>query len=89
MDARRRPNLMFIMADDHATQAIGAYGSRLNETPNIDRIARDGIRFDACFCTNSICTPSRAAILAGATHIVLSGFRLRSVPGLLLPEIRG
>ena len=54
-----------MMADDHASQAIGAYGSRINRTPNIDRIARGGMRFDNCFCTNSLCTPSRASILTG------------------------
>jgi arylsulfatase A-like enzyme len=62
---KRRPNILFIMADDHASHAISAYGSRINETPQIDRIARNGLRFDNCFCTNSICTPSRAAILTG------------------------
>jgi arylsulfatase A-like enzyme len=66
----RRPNLLFIMADDHAAQAIGAYGSRLNETPHIDRLAAGGMRLDACFCTNSICTPSRATILTGTySHV--------------------
>lgn len=60
-----RPNIIFIMADDHAFQAIGAYGSRVNETPNIDRLAREGLRMDRVFVTNSICTPSRAAILTG------------------------
>ncbi|MFB3827044.1 MAG: sulfatase [Bryobacteraceae bacterium] len=60
-----RPNILYIMADDHASHAIGAYGSRINQTPNIDRIARGGMRFDNCFCTNSICTPSRGAILTG------------------------
>jgi arylsulfatase A-like enzyme len=65
-----RPNILFVMADDHAAQAIGAYGSRLNETPNIDRIAAEGMRFDACFCTNSLCTPSRATILTGTySHV--------------------
>ena len=59
------PNIVFIMSDDHAAQAIGAYGSRLNQTPNIDRIAKEGMRFDNCFVTNSICTPSRATILTG------------------------
>ena len=59
------PNIIFIMADDHAEQAIGAYGSRLVETPNIDRIAREGIRFDNAFVTNSICAPSRAVLLTG------------------------
>lgn len=53
------------MADDHAAQAIGCYGSRLNRTPHIDRIAREGARFDNCFCTNGICAPSRATILTG------------------------
>jgi arylsulfatase A-like enzyme len=60
-----RPNILFMMSDDHASNAIGAYGSRVNKTPNIDRIAREGARFDRCFCTNSICTPSRGAILTG------------------------
>jgi arylsulfatase A-like enzyme len=53
------------MADDHAAQAIGCYGSRLNKTSHIDRIAREGVRFDNCFCTNGICAPSRATILTG------------------------
>jgi arylsulfatase A-like enzyme len=60
-----RPNILYIMADDHAAHAISAYGSRINITPNIDRIAREGMRFDLCLVTNSICTPSRAAILTG------------------------
>src|SRR5690349_5215125 len=59
------PNIIYIMADDHAAHAISAYGSRINRTPNIDRIASGGVRFTNCFCTNSICTPSRAAILTG------------------------
>jgi arylsulfatase A-like enzyme len=59
------PNILYIMADDHAAHAISAYGSRINQTPNIDRIANSGARFTNCFCTNSICTPSRAAILTG------------------------
>jgi arylsulfatase A-like enzyme len=60
-----RPNILFIMTDDHASHAIGAYGSKINQTPNIDRIAKAGIRLDNCFVTNSICTPSRACILTG------------------------
>lgn len=63
-----RPNILFIMADDHTTQGIGVYGSRLaglNPTPNIDALAKDGIRFDQVFCNNSICTPSRASIITG------------------------
>lgn len=62
---RQRPNILFIMSDDHASQAMSCYGSKMNHTPNIDRIANEGIRFDHCFCTNSICTPSRATILTG------------------------
>ena len=53
------------MTDDHAAQAIGCYGSRLNQTSHIDRIAREGVRFDNCFCTNGICAPSRATIHTG------------------------
>ena len=63
--AADRPNIIFIMSDDHAAHAISAYGSRVNTTPNIDRLAREGMRLDNVFVTNSICTPSRAAILTG------------------------
>jgi arylsulfatase A-like enzyme len=63
--AAARPNIIFIMSDDHAAHAISAYGSRVNTTPNIDRLAREGMRLDNTFVTNSICTPSRAAILTG------------------------
>ena len=58
------------MSDDHAAHAISAYGSRINETPNLDRIADGGARLDAAFCTNSICAPSRAAILTGTYNHV-------------------
>ncbi|MBT4821487.1 MAG: sulfatase [Lentisphaerae bacterium] len=63
--ADSRPNILFMLADDHACQAIGAYGSVVNKTPNLDRIARDGAAFDQSFCCNSICSPSRASILTG------------------------
>src|SRR5947209_5240410 len=63
--ADRRPNILYVMADDHAAHAVGAYGSKVNTTPQIDRIAKNGMRFTRCFVTNSICTPSRAAILTG------------------------
>jgi arylsulfatase A-like enzyme len=62
------PNVIFIMSDDHTTQAIGAYGShlaKLNPTPHLDKFAAEGMRFDRVFCVNSICTPSRASILTG------------------------
>ncbi len=60
-----RPNILFIMTDDHASQAISCYGSRVNRTPNLDRLAHEGMRMDRVFATNSICTPSRATILTG------------------------
>ncbi len=63
-----RPNILFIMSDDHAAQAVGAYGGRLaplDPTPHIDRLAREGMRFDNAFCSNSICVPSRATLMTG------------------------
>lgn len=60
-----RPNILFIMSDDHAAHAISAYGSRINQTPQLDRLAREGVRFDHCYSVNAICTPSRATILTG------------------------
>lgn len=60
-----RPNIIFIMSDDHAYQAISAYGYGLNQTPNIDRIAKEGAIFNRAFVTNSICAPSRAVMLTG------------------------
>lgn len=61
----QRPNILFIMTDDHTTQAMSCYGSELIETPNIDRIAQMGMRFNNCYVTNAICAPSRAVILTG------------------------
>jgi len=66
----KQPNILFIMADDHASKAISAYGHGLNETPSIDRIANEGARLNHCYVTNSICTPSRAAILTGTYNHV-------------------
>lgn len=60
-----RPNILYIMSDDHALRTIGAYGSGLNETPNMDRIAAEGVVFSNAFVANSICGPSRASILTG------------------------
>ena len=65
---KKQLNVVYIMADDHAYQAISAYGSKISElapTPNIDRIADGGALMDAVYCTNSICGPSRASILTG------------------------
>lgn len=65
-----RTNIIFIMSDDHAAHAISAYGSRVNRTPHLDRIADEGVRMDAVYCTNAICSPSRATILTGTySHI--------------------
>lgn len=83
-----KPNILFIMADDHAAHAIGACGGRLEgfaRTPNLDRIASEGILLENCFCTNSICTPSRATILTGQySHTPTNGYlvfsRLRDKP---------
>lgn len=71
--ADERPNILFIMSDDHGYQALGCYGSRVNQTPNLDRIANEGMRFDRCFVTNSICGPARAVILTGK-YSHLNGF---------------
>ena len=63
--APKRPNILFVMTDDHAAHALSAYGSRVNKTPGIDRLAQEGALFQDVFVTNSICTPSRACILTG------------------------
>jgi len=70
VEREQRPNIIFIMTDDHARQAISAYGSYRNETPNIDRLASEGMLFENAYVTNSICAPSRAVILTGKhSHI--------------------
>jgi arylsulfatase A-like enzyme len=70
----RKPNIIFIMSDDHAFQAVSAYGDRLIQTPNIDKLANEGMRFDRAYVTNSICAPSRAVILTGK-HSHINGLR--------------
>lgn len=72
--AHARPNILFLFSDDHAAHAISAYGSRINQTPHIDRLAKEGMLFENCFVTNSICAPSRAVILTGL-HSHLNGQR--------------
>jgi N-acetylglucosamine-6-sulfatase len=67
------PNIVFVFSDDHAVQAISACGSRINQTPQIDRLARQGVLFANSFCANSICGPSRASILTGK-HSHQNGF---------------
>lgn len=68
-----RPNILFVYTDDHAYQAISAYGSKINQTPNIDRLAREGMLFRECYVTNSICGPMRAVIQTGK-YSHLNGF---------------
>ncbi|MDT0305166.1 sulfatase family protein [Streptomonospora wellingtoniae] len=65
-----RPNILVIMTDDHAAPAISAYGSAINRTPAVDRLAAEGVRFDNAFCTNAICSPARATLLTGTySHV--------------------
>jgi hypothetical protein len=71
--AGSRPNILFVFSDDHACHAIGAYGSRVNRTPNLDRIASGGVLFRRNFCGNALCGPSRATILTGQ-HSHANGF---------------
>jgi arylsulfatase A-like enzyme len=71
-EEQSRPNILFIMSDDHAYQAVSAYGYGLNETPNIDRIAEEGAIFTKACVTNSICAPSRAVLLTGK-HSFING----------------
>lgn len=76
-EPQKRPNIVYIMSDDHAVQAISAYGHPLSQvapTPNIDRIAAEGVRFDRAYCGNSVSGPSRATILTGK-HSHANGFR--------------
>ena len=61
----KRPNIIFMMTDDHTTQAMSCYGGNLIQTPNMDRIANEGIRFDNCYAVNALSGPSRACILTG------------------------
>ncbi len=73
------PNIVYIMADDHAAHAISAYGSKINTTPNIDRIGREGMLLENCFATNALCAPSRAVILTGK-HSHLNGVTTHGSP---------
>ncbi len=69
-----RPNILLIVSDDHAAHAISVYGSQINRTPHLDALAAEGARFRSCFCTNSLCAPSRATILTG-TYSHINGVR--------------
>ena len=70
---QKQPNILFVFADDHATHSISAYGSKINKTPNLDKLANEGMLFRSAFATNSICGPSRAVILTGK-HSHKNGF---------------
>ena len=70
----QKPNIVFIISDDHAYQAISAYGSTLASTPNIDRIAKEGAIFRNSFVTNSLCGPSRATLITGK-YSHLNGYK--------------
>ena len=83
----KQPNIVFIMADDHASKAISCYGAGINQTPNLDRLATEGMRFDHCYVTNSICTPSRAAILTGTYNHVNCVFTLDTPIDNRLPNV--
>jgi len=81
-----RPNIIFIMSDDHCSQAVGAYGGRLaklNPTPTIDTLAAEGALFENCFVTNSICTPSRACIITGQYNHING---VHTLGGRITPE---
>ena len=80
--AAAKPNVLFIMSDDHTWQAVGAYNSHLaylNPTPTLDKLAAEGMIFDNAFCTNSICTPSRASIMTGQYSHVNGSLTLNGV----------
>lgn len=83
----KQPNILFIMADDHASKAIGCYGYGINQTPNLDRIAKEGMRLNHCYVTNSICTPSRAAILTGTFNHVNGVTTLDTAIDNTLPNV--
>ncbi|MFT5129596.1 MAG: choline-sulfatase [Rhodothermales bacterium] len=84
-----RPNVIVIVADDHPTTAISAYGSQVIQTPNIDQLAAAGARFDSVFCVNSICGPSRSSILTGTyphVHGVVDNYHQPDNRRMTYPE---
>lgn len=83
----KRPNIIFMMADDHAAKAISAYGAGINNTPHLDRLAHEGMLFNHCYVTNSICTPSRATILTGTHNHVNDVMTLDSEINSRLPNV--
>ncbi|KAH6702513.1 N-acetylglucosamine-6-sulfatase [Verticillium dahliae] len=87
MAAEIRPNIIFIMADDHAAKSISCYGAGINNTPNLDRLTNEGMLFNHCYVTNSICTPSRAAVLCGTHNHVNGVMTLDSKINKRLPNV--
>ena len=89
---RARPNVLFILTDDHAQSAVGAYGNPILKTPHLDRIALEGMRFDLAFVTNSLCLPSRASYLTGQyshTHgLITNGAESGFADQPALPDAR-
>lgn len=86
----RRPNILFVMTDDHAVPHLGCYGSTLVRTPHIDRLANEGVLFENAFCTNSLCAPARASVLTGAyshIHHIYGNSEAKDAIERLNPEI--
>ena len=86
----KRTNIIFIFSDDHAAQAVSAYGSKINTTPNIDRIASRGALFENTFCGNSICAPSRATVLTGKhshMHGMMSNYTTFDLTQQMFPKL--
>jgi arylsulfatase A-like enzyme len=81
--AARRPNILYVMTDDHTAGQMSCAGNRILQTPNLDRLANEGVRFENCFCTNSLCAPSRASVLTGTySHVngVLGNSEAKDAP---------
>jgi arylsulfatase A-like enzyme len=76
LNGQDKPNILFILSDDHAPEAISAYGRSMINTPNIDRIAKNGIRFTNCFAVSSICAPSRACLISGKCNALNGVLRI-------------
>src|SRR3954454_17564542 len=81
-DAPRKPNVLFIVADDLAAHAVGAYGNKQVRTPNLDRLAAAGVRFNNAFCNSPVCTASRQSFLTGRYPRTVGVTQLRTaLPG--------
>src|ERR1044071_9812133 len=77
--AQRKPNVLFITGDDHAAYVLGAYGNRLARTPNLDKLAANGVRFNHAYPNSPVCTPSRVTIITGK-YPHAAGVTLLSTP---------